>query len=68
LLLASLTVNEGLEIGFGEHAARMLLAAADRHVAQRAGGDVLVNDLDRAMQPRGGLGASQKAGSRCRLA
>ena len=63
MLLAGLTVNEGLKIGFGEHAPRMLLAAADRHVAQRAGGDVLVKDFDRTVQPRGGLGASQKAGS-----
>jgi hypothetical protein len=56
-----LVADEFIEIGVGEHAARARLAVAERDVAQRAGGDVLVESFDRDAELRCGLGAGAQA-------
>jgi hypothetical protein len=47
--------NEFVDVGISEHAARALLAVADGHIAQRAGGDVAVEGLHRAAELGSGL-------------
>jgi len=49
-MLSSLGCYEGVEIGISEHLARAFLAVADADVAERAGGDVAVEGLDRAAE------------------
>jgi hypothetical protein len=53
--------DELIEIGIGEHAARAPLAVADGDVFERAGGDVAVESLDRAVQLACGLGGRSQA-------
>jgi hypothetical protein len=48
-------VDEVDEIGFGDHAVALHLAAPDLDVAQRARGDVGLQGFDRAAELRGGL-------------
>jgi hypothetical protein len=51
-----LVSDEFVEVGVGEHLARAALAVADGDIFERAGSDVTVQRLDRAMQFAGGLG------------
>jgi hypothetical protein len=58
--------DELIEIGIGESAARSPLAVAERDIAQRAGGDVLVERPDRDPELGRGLGARAQAIGRAR--
>jgi hypothetical protein len=53
-----LTLDKGIKIGVGEHAARMFLSLADEHVAQPARCDVAHDGLDRDAQFARGLARS----------
>jgi len=53
-------LNELVEISVGEHLALAALAVADGDVLERAGGDVAVERLDRAVQLGGGLRGTLK--------
>src|SRR5262249_11236956 len=55
-VLSGLVGDEGVEIAIGEHLTRAFLAVADDDVAERAGGDVTVERLDRAAELTRGLG------------
>ena len=60
-----------IEIGIGEHAALAFLAVADIHIAQRAGLDVAIERLDRAIEfgrsLRRGLEAARYVGPQLAL-
>src|SRR5262249_48521108 len=55
-ILSGLVGDEIVEVGVGEHAARALRAVTDDDVAERAGGDVAGERLDRAAELARGLG------------